>query len=100
MCGSNRTGQRWDEPCVSCVLTLEADLVKEPAHYTRFPIQPKTFSAKNRLNFQRGSAVKYTCRAGHKLYHGKTAEESAVIDLEKAISNLQTEIETIKEQGL
>lgn len=68
------------------------DLVKEPAHYTRFPIQPKDFIAKNALNFQQGSAIKYTCRAGHKLYPGKSAAESAVIDLEKAIENLKTEI--------
>lgn len=74
----------------------EPDLVKNPAHYARFEIQPLEFCMRNRLEGHVFNMVKYTCRAGHKLYHGKTAEESEVIDLQKVIDFAQKRIRIIK----
>lgn len=58
--------------------------VIQPDHYTRYPIEPVEFSMVNELPFWLGNVVKYTTRAGHKLYPNKNAVESALLDLGKA----------------
>lgn len=69
------------------LLTLEElfeDIVHEPDHYSRWPIEPITFIMRNGFEFWRGSATKYIARAGYKIYDGKDAVESEITDLEKA----------------
>ena len=72
------------------------DIVNNPAHYTRFKIQPIVFIMENRLPWHTGNIVKYSLRAGFKLYPGKGPEESEIIDLEKAINNAQARIDCIR----
>lgn len=59
------------------------DVVVKPAHYTRFALEPVTFIMKNDLPFHVGNIVKYACRAGHKIYAGKSQVESEITDLKK-----------------
>ena len=61
------------------------DIVNEPAHYARWKIEPITYIMRNGFEFWRGNLIKYSSRAGFKLYEGKTQVESEVIDLEKVI---------------
>jgi len=62
-----------------------ADVVNEPEHYARWKIEPITYIMRNGFEFWRGNLVKYSSRAGFKLYEGKTQVESEVLDLEKVI---------------
>ena len=78
---------------------IEADVIKRPDHY-QGKVQPKDLISAFNLNFYQGSAVKYASRAGRKLYEGKTAEESAILDLRKAIENCEIRIKDIEEGGL
>ena len=71
------------------------DIVNNPAHYTRFKIQPIVFIMENRLPWHTGNIVKYSLRAGFKLYPGKGPEESEIIDLQKVIRNAQVRIDHI-----
>ena len=62
-----------------------ADIVNEPTHYARWKIEPITYIMRNGFEFWRGNLIKYSSRAGFKLYEGKSQVESEVIDLEKVI---------------
>ena len=42
------------------------DPVNHPSHYTKGKIEVADFIADQQLNFDRGNAVKYICRAGDK----------------------------------
>lgn len=59
------------------------DLVDQPNHYTRWQIEPITYIMRNGMEFWRGNLIKYSSRAGFKMYEGKDAVESEIIDLEK-----------------
>tara|TARA_R110000765_G_scaffold75526_1_gene148064 strand:- start:245 stop:556 length:312 start_codon:yes stop_codon:yes gene_type:complete len=61
------------------------DVVNEPTHYARWKIEPITYIMRNGFEFWRGNLIKYSSRAGFKLYEGKSQVESEVIDLEKVI---------------
>ena len=61
------------------------DVVNEPDHYVRWPIEPITYIMRNTFEFWRGNLIKYSSRAGYKLYAGKSQVESEIIDLEKVI---------------
>ena len=61
------------------------DVVNEPEHYARWPIEPITYIMRNGFEFWRGNLIKYSSRAGYKLYSGKSQVESEIIDLEKVI---------------
>jgi hypothetical protein len=61
------------------------DIVKEPEHYARWPIEPVTYIMRNDFEFWRGNIIKYASRAGFKMYEGETQVESEIIDLEKVI---------------
>lgn len=65
------------------------DEVNHPKHYVenRFWIEPHVVF--RNLYYPQGNALKYILRAGKKLYPGKTAEESKLIDLKKAMWYLQ-----------
>jgi len=62
-----------------------ADVVENPAHYTRWKIEPITFIMRNGFEFWRGNIVKYVSRAGFKLYPGQDVVESEITDLRKVI---------------
>lgn len=100
----------WEEPCVRCKNTtiagseedkirpfLWSDSVNEsvnhPSHYTKGKIEVADFIADQKLNFDRGNAVKYVCRAGFK----NPSEE--IQDLEKAVWYINHEIKTLKEKA-
>lgn len=67
------------------------DNVNHPAHYNRGKIEVADFIADQQLNFNRGNAIKYICRAGFK---GDMVE-----DLEKAIWYLNHELKMLKGCG-
>ena len=66
------------------------DAVSHPSHYTDGKIEVIDFIEDKGLNFNRGNAVKYLCRAGKK----DPAKE--VEDLEKAMWYISHEIERLK----
>lgn len=68
---------------MEAVEQTEEDVVNQPSHYARWVIEPITYIMRNGFEFWRGNIVKYASRAGHKLYPGKDAVESEIIDLEK-----------------
>ena len=64
------------------------DPVNHPSHYTSFPVE--VIELTEHLNFCRGNAVKYLCRAGLK------NADTEVEDLEKSLWYIQREIERVK----
>ena len=66
------------------------DPVNHPSHYTKGKIEVADFIADQKLNFDRGNAVKYVCRAGSK------DPDKEIQDLEKAIWYINHEIKTLK----
>lgn len=69
---------------------IKADAT-DPQHYNRLDPQPKDVIRSWELNFNKGSAVKYISRAGHK----DGADE--IEDLKKAVKFLTFEIEALEE---
>lgn len=61
-----------------------------PFYYTRLDPQPRDVSRAWGLNYAKATAIKYISRAGHK------PGSSELVDLEKAISFLQWEVDYIK----
>lgn len=97
----------FDEPCVRCAGTAipnteeyrnrpwlwddgENDPVNHPSHYTKGKIEVADFIADQKLNFDRGNAIKYVCRAGSK------DPDKEIQDLEKAIWYIEHEIKMLK----
>jgi len=80
----NYGGMTEEEP----VTPVKGDAVFRPNHYAQFWPEPITVINAWSLNFNKGNAVKYIARAGH-----KDAEEQ---DLKKAIRYLEIELECIK----
>lgn len=66
------------------------DPVNHPSHYTDGKIEVLDFIEDKNLNFHRGNAVKYICRAG------KKDVDKEVEDLEKAVFYLNREIQLLK----
>jgi len=67
-----------------------SDPVSSPSHYTRFPVE--VIEITEHLNFNRGNAVKYIARAGHK------DPASEVQDLQKAAWYITRELQRIQNQ--
>ena len=79
------------EPKPQVVSTMpKDDAVSHPSHYTVGKIEVIDFIEDKGLNFNRGNAVKYLCRAGKK----DPAKE--IEDLEKAMWYINHEIERLK----
>lgn len=74
----------------------EADIIKNPAHYARYKIQPIEFLMENEVKGHVFNIVKYAMRAGSKLYPNKTVTESEIIDYEKVIDYAQKRIRQLK----
>ena len=70
--------------------------VKKQDHYTRLPIQPVDYILENNMEYWRGNIIKYASRAGYKQYSGMGVEESAILDLQKAIHYCEMQISQIK----
>lgn len=66
------------------------DPVNHPAHYNKGKIEVSDFIWDQKLNFDRGNAVKYVCRAGSK------DPDKEIQDLEKAIWYINHEIKMLK----
>lgn len=69
---------------------MEHDNVNHPSHYTDGSIEVLDFIEDKKLNFHRGNAVKYICRAG------KKSKETEIEDLQKAVFYLNREIKNLK----
>lgn len=67
-----------------------AGAVNHPSHYNKGKIEVIDFIADQKLNFARGNAVKYVCRAGSK------DPDKEIQDLEKAIWYIEHEIKMLK----
>lgn len=65
------------------------DMVNHPSHYTTGKIEVWDFIADQNLNYDRGCAIKYICRAGKK--------DDEIQDLEKAVAYLNHQIKILKE---
>ena len=64
--------------------------VNHPAHYTDGKIEVIDFIEDKKLNYHRGNAVKYICRAG------KKDPEKEVEDLQKAAWYISREIQRLE----
>ena len=64
--------------------------VNHPSYYNNGRIEVADFISDQKLNFDRGNAVKYVCRAGSK------DPEKEIQDLEKAIWYINHEIKMLK----
>lgn len=69
-----------------------SDNVNHPSHYTDGKIEVIDFIEDKKLNYHRGNAVKYICRAGKK----DPAKE--IEDLEKAVWYINREIQWLEAQ--
>lgn len=69
---------------------MEHDNVNHPQHYTDGSIEVLDFIEDKKINFHRGNAVKYICRAG------KKSKETEIEDLQKAVFYLNREIKNLK----
>lgn len=67
------------------------DPVNRPSHYTQFPVE--VIELAEWLNFNRGAAVKYICRAGIK------NKDKELEDLRKAEWFIKREIQRIEKYG-
>lgn len=89
-CASEKTIVAWHKEFFPEQYVTENDPVNHPSHYTKGKIEVADFIADQKLNFDRGNAVKYVCRAGSK------DPEKEIQDLEKAIWYINHEIKMLK----
>lgn len=66
------------------------DVVNHPSHYTDGKIEVIEFIEDKHLNYHRGNAIKYICRAG------KKDQTKEIEDLQKAIWYINREIKNLK----
>ncbi len=92
-CGCNIMDEDWI--CDVC-FDEEDDVINQPSHYARWSIEPITYIMRNGMEFWRGNLIKYSSRAGFKIYDGKTQEESEITDLEKVKRYCDMRINQIK----
>ena len=71
-------------------------IVIKPSHYTRWTIEPIEFLYRNRVEGHIFNIVKYSMRAGHKLYPGMDAVQSEIVDLKKAARNIEMRINLLE----
>lgn len=67
----------------------EVDNINHPSHYNQYD-GIEVIDLTEQMNFNRGNAVKYICRAGFK------NPDTEVEDLEKAVWYLRREIDRLK----
>jgi hypothetical protein len=71
-------------------------IVTKPPHYIRWVIEPIEFLYRNRVEGHIFNIVKYSMRAGHKLYPGMDAVQSEIVDLKKAARNIEMRINLLE----
>lgn len=69
-----------------------SDMINHPSHYTDGNIEVIDFIEDKKLNYHRGNALKYLCRAG------KKDPEKEVEDLQKAAWYINREIQRLEAQ--
>lgn len=74
------------------------DKVNHPNHYTwlREKCGIEVIDITRHLNFDRGNAIKYLLRAGHKLEKGYSEKQKIIEDLKKAIFYINDEIKQLE----
>jgi len=85
------------EDAVAPLSVITYDPVNRPRHYNKGKIEVADFIADQRLNFNRGNAIKYICRAGDK-EDGMARAAKEIQDLEKVIWYINHEIKVLKEK--
>lgn len=70
-------------------MSSDDDSINHPAHYTQYPVE--VIVLVEHMNFCRGNAVKYICRAGYKT-------EDPIEDLKKAQWYLAREVERLEKE--
>jgi len=70
------------------------DIINHPSHYTDGKIEVIDFIDDKKLNFERGNAIKYICRAG------KKDKAKEIEDLQKAAWYINHEIERLQKNSL
>lgn len=68
---------------------MENNTVNHPSHYTDGKIEVIDFIEDKKLNYHRGNAIKYICRAG------KKDKSKEIEDLRKAVWYLLREIKNL-----
>ncbi len=76
------------------------DIINRPAHYTQYAIEPIEFIMRNGLPFHIGNIVKYSLRAGSKLYEDMDERESEITDLGKVIRYAEMRIHQLKGESI
>lgn len=71
---------------------MKHDPVNHPSHYTQYK-GLEIIDLTEQMNFNRGNAVKYICRAGFK------PDSNEIEDLEKASWYINREIQRLKANG-
>ena len=66
------------------------DMINHPSHYTDGKIEVIEFIEDKNLNYQKGNAIKYICRAG------KKDPQKEIEDLQKAVWYINREIRNLK----
>lgn len=66
------------------------DIINHPSHYTDGKIEVIEFIEDKNLNYHKGNAIKYICRAG------KKDPSKEIEDLQKAIWYINREIKNLK----
>lgn len=66
------------------------DTINHPSHYTDGKIEVIEFIEDKNLNYHKGNAIKYICRAG------KKDPSKEIEDLQKAIWYINREIKNLK----
>lgn len=74
------------------------DKVNHPSHYTwlREKCGIEVIDITRHLSFDRGNAVKYLLRAGHKAEEGYSEKQKLIEDLKKAIFYINDEIKQLE----
>lgn len=81
----------WAERQLEKVLSADNDPINHPSHYTQYPVE--VIEITEHMNFNRGNAVKYIARAGHK------DPKTEIEDLKKAKWYITREIGRVIREG-
>lgn len=71
-------------------------IIKKPAHYERYKMEPINFIMLNDMEFWRGNIIKYVARAGFKPYPNQDAVQSEITDLGKVQRYCQMRINQLE----
>lgn len=79
----------------------QGERVHHPSHYTwlKEKCGIEVIDITRHLDFDRGNAIKYILRSGHKGEEGYTAIQKEIEDLQKAVFYLNDRIEQLRRGG-